>query len=229
MAFALTKVRAYGIEAEEALNNKYQQKLILNITGLATDVDLDLGDYSGTFWTAVGGTEPGATALKAIQDIQTLADSFVGLGGTSIEGYSQQGALGGLVNYDSAASAGGSGSESLTVTGLAVGDTILSATQRVAGANGTAITAFGTVSANTLPVTWTANPGAGAIVRVLVRKVETSASTVAPGSYSVTMNSTNTQLPDILFAASNAPTAYVLELSWILKDQQQPVEVTAAA
>jgi len=230
MAFTLSKIRAYGIEAEEPVNKRYQQKLILNIAGLATDVDLDLGDYSGTFWTAVGATQPGITALKAIKDIQTLADSFVGLGATSLAGYTQQPAVGGIVTYDSAASAGGSTSETLTVTGLAVGDVILAASQRVVGANASALSGFGTVALNSLPVTFTANPGAGAIVRVLVRKVSTAAAVaVTAGGYSLVMNSTNTMLPDILFASGNAPLSYVLELSWILKDAQQPVEVDATA
>lgn len=72
--------------------------------------------------------------------------------------------------YDSAASVGGAASEALTITGLAVGDQILAVSQRVAGANGTALTSFGAAGANSLTVGWTADPGAGAIVRVYVRR-----------------------------------------------------------
>ena len=81
--------------------------------------------------------------------------------------------LGDLLNFqviESAASAGGSASEALTFTGLAVTDTILAISQRVAGANGTAVTGYNTQAANALTVTWTANPGAGARVRILVAK-----------------------------------------------------------
>ncbi len=73
MAFALTDFQSYGIEAEEAVNKRYKQVAIFSITALNTDVDLDIGDYSGTFWTAVSGSEPGTTALKAIKDIQIRA------------------------------------------------------------------------------------------------------------------------------------------------------------
>jgi len=75
-----------------------------------------------------------------------------------------------IMHLDSDASAGGNPTESLTVTGLLGTDTILSVSQRVAGANNTAITAFGSPGVGTLSVSWTADPGAGAIVRVLVRR-----------------------------------------------------------
>jgi hypothetical protein len=83
--------------------------------------------------------------------------------------------LGDLVNiqvYDSAASAGGAATETLTVTGLATGDTILAVSQLTKGANGTALIKWTDTSrtANQLAVEWTGNPGAGAVVRVLVLK-----------------------------------------------------------
>lgn len=227
MAFSLTKVRAYGIEAEEPLNNWYQQKLILNITGLATDVDLDLGDYSGTFWSAVDGAEPGDTALQAIKDIQTIAESFLAVQGTALAPLMQQQGLGGQAVYTSAASAGGSATESLTVTGLAVGDTIIAATKIAAGANAEPISAIGAVGANSLSVTFDGDPGAGATVRVLVQKGAAASGVVTAGGYQLTMDSTNTLLPNLLFASGSAPTSYVIELSWILKDNQEPVFVEA--
>jgi hypothetical protein len=75
-----------------------------------------------------------------------------------------------IQKISSAASAGGAASEALTVTGLAADDVILAVTQRVKGANGTATIAWNTQAANALTVEWTANPGAGAIVDVLVLK-----------------------------------------------------------
>jgi hypothetical protein len=82
--------------------------------------------------------------------------------------------LGDLVNiqsYDSTALSGGSGAtRTLTVTGLAVGDTVLAVTPRVAGANAASVRAFGSPSANSLSVTFTADPGDAAVVRVLVLK-----------------------------------------------------------
>ena len=83
MAFALTSIKAYGVEAEEPLNKDYRQFVELNITGLATDVDLDIGDYTtGTFWSAIGTTSDQAKALLlALKAIQIKAKSFNGVSG----------------------------------------------------------------------------------------------------------------------------------------------------
>ncbi len=93
MAYAVTKVQAYGIEAEEALNKRYVQHLILTCTALAANVDWDLGDNVtgslGAFWTDADGTATGLTALAAIQDIETRAESFLALGGKFTLQYSR--------------------------------------------------------------------------------------------------------------------------------------------
>lgn len=87
MALVLTKFQAYGVEPEEALNSDrgYVQKLIITGTGANTDLVHDVGDYTagslGTFWSAVDGTATGLAALGVIQDIQTRAANFVGMGG----------------------------------------------------------------------------------------------------------------------------------------------------
>ncbi len=135
MTFALASFRAYGVEAEEPVNNKYKQVLELNITGANTDVAYDVGTYAGTFWTAVGGTSPGADALLAIKDIQTRAKAFVEAGGFG--GYAKGSATyPSIVKILSAASSGGSASEALTVSGLLTTDTILAVTPAVASATG---------------------------------------------------------------------------------------------
>lgn len=143
MAFALVSAQAYGVEAEEPLNERYKQVLILQITAANTDIDLDLGDYAGTFWGTVDGSEPGDTALKAIKDIQTRAATLVTIGGNAIRG-----------------------------------------------------------------------------------KFQVATATNA-GEYSVSMNGTNTNLPDILWDSGDAPTAYYIVLEWVLKPGQVPVAVSA--
>lgn len=57
MAFGLTKIQAYAIEIDQPVTKKFKQYCVLDITGAAADVDVDLGDDSGTFWTAVGSAE----------------------------------------------------------------------------------------------------------------------------------------------------------------------------
>lgn len=73
-----------------------------------------------------------------------------------------------ILTIDSAASAGGSATESLTFTGLLATDVILALTPMTEGANPAAISEFGAPGAGSLSVTFTADPGAGAVVRALV-------------------------------------------------------------
>lgn len=81
--------------------------------------------------------------------------------------------LGDAVNiqfFDSSASPGGSATVVHTVTGLGANDEILSVTPRTQGANAASVRSFGTQINNGLTVVYTADPGAGAVVRVAVLK-----------------------------------------------------------
>ncbi len=228
MAFALTRAQAYGTEVEEAVNKKYKQVLILTFTAANTDVDLDLGDYAGTFWDAVDGSQPGIDALLAIKDIQTRAETFLGIGGTAIAGYSQADASGSsIIAIDSAASLGGAATEAVALTGALSTDTILAVSQKVKGANSTALNGFATLIDNGITLSWTANPGASSVATVLLQRA--GITTPAAGTYTVVMNATNTQLPDILFVTGNAPAGGIIALEWTLKPQQQPVYLDKTA
>lgn len=79
MAFSLTKCIAHGTEAEEPVNKRYIQRLILEVTATTADIDFDIGDIAGTFWTAVGATQPGTAALAALKDINARAKACIGL------------------------------------------------------------------------------------------------------------------------------------------------------
>lgn len=228
MAFALTGYQIYGVEAEEVVNKRYQQRAILSITGLNTDIVLDLGNFSGTFWTAVSGTEPGLSALKAFKDIQIRALSYMSVGGSSIGGYSQADASAvAISSLTSSASAGGGTSETLTMTGIKTTDTILGATLQTKGANAAALDQYESAAASNdkLAVIFTADPGAGAKVRAIISRSGTT--TPADGTYTVTMDSTNTNIPSLLFLSGNAPTSYQLVLNWVLKPQEIPVQASA--
>lgn len=72
--------------------------------------------------------------------------------------------------YTSAAGAGGAATEALTVTGLAAGDTILAVSQKTVGANSLPLLGWTTQATNALTCVWSANPGAGAVVVVTVKK-----------------------------------------------------------
>lgn len=317
MTFALTKVTAYGTEASEPLQKRFVQTLILEGTAAATNVAYDIGNYTGTFWTAVGSTAPGTYGLKAVKDINIAARTFMSAEGIGLLGYVQADAsVPQVLSILSAASAGGAAAEAYTVTGLASaagGDTILSVVPEVASATGRAsiinlsgavasgsatpaITVTGLVTtgngdtilavtqttkgANSLPllgwntqtagaivgvysadpgasgvvnvcvqrtatvdtytpvswgtqvtngltVTYGANPGAGAKVRVTVSRA--AVTTVQAGTYQLTMDATNTNIPDILFLSGDAPTAFKIVYQWSLKDGVNPIEVSSAA
>ncbi len=140
MTFALTKVTAYGTEASEPLQKRFVQTLILEGTAASTDTAYDIGNYSGTFWTAVGSTVPGISGLKAVKDIQTGARTFMSAEGIGLLGKVQADAsIPSVLSFLSAASIGGAPAEAYTVTGLhtsAAGDTILAVTPEIASATG---------------------------------------------------------------------------------------------
>lgn len=69
MAFAVTAYKAYGLPIEQPVDEKFIQVYELTYTRAAADVDADIGDSAGTFWTAAGGTTLGAAAKAAILSI----------------------------------------------------------------------------------------------------------------------------------------------------------------
>jgi len=73
-------------------------------------------------------------------------------------------------SYQSTAGAGGAASEAMVMTGLAAGDTIIALHQRTPGANNLPLIGHTTQAANALTCVWSANPGAGAVIVVTVKK-----------------------------------------------------------
>ena len=110
----------------------------------------------------------------------TLADLIMGLqdADTAIQGVNatqtadialKQNAAG-LVAIACAAGAGGGATAALTCTGLLTTDTILSVSQKTPGANSLPLLGWSTVAANSLTVAWSADPGAGAVVVIGVKR-----------------------------------------------------------
>lgn len=67
MAFALTAAYAYPVLIKSpTASRKGDQVIEIEFTATASDVDLDVGDLGGTFWTAAGATDMGAAVLDAI-------------------------------------------------------------------------------------------------------------------------------------------------------------------
>lgn len=222
MAFAITKTECYGLEVEQAVNKRYRQYMNMTIIRVTTDTDLDIGDHVsgslGTFWDAVDGDSAiGDGSLTAIRDIVARCDFFNGFGGDF-----SYAAEGGEVKLDSSASVGGNATETLTVTGLLTTDTILSVDQYVDGDGAaTGILSWGTAGAaaanDALSVTWNADPGAGAKVRVTVQRT---------GDYTVVAG---TKAPNLGFTSGEGATTIKISLEWVLKPGHAPVEYYAAA
>jgi hypothetical protein len=77
MAFALTSFWADSVRYQGPGPYRAEQKLKFTITGTTADVDLDIGDFSGTFWTAAIADatygDAAVTALEAVQKIVAQA------------------------------------------------------------------------------------------------------------------------------------------------------------
>lgn len=78
-----------------------------------------------------------------------------------------------VLTFLSAAGAGGNASEAMVVTGLLANDTILAVSQEVKGANNLPLLAYNTQAADALTGVWSADPGAGAKIRVTVSRART--------------------------------------------------------
>ena len=113
----------------------------------------------------------------------------------------------------SAASAGGSATESLTVTGLATTDTILAVSQSTAGAgSGKTLIAYGSPAANALSCTWSADPGAGAVVKVAFLR--------AASGY---QQATQSSRPNYTLPAGAGLAEYTVYIDYLLKPNILPV------
>jgi len=75
-----------------------------------------------------------------------------------------------LVAITCAAAAGGGATEALTCTGLLTTDVILSVSQKTKGANNLALLGWSTQAANAITGIWAADPGAGAVVLIAVKR-----------------------------------------------------------
>jgi len=213
--FALTKYQAYGVLISSPVRKRAVQRVVLTYTAVNTDTDLDIGDDSGTFWTAAKADATyGAMATNALSHIQKIvanADSLSLVGG--LDAYAKEGADYTYHVYTSAASSGGGASETMTVTGLAATDTVLSVTQSTKGANNTAVTGWSGLALNAIDIDWTADPGAGAKVDVLVRRTAT-------GYTSTYSQAIQNKRPNITFVSGGAPTSAIIILEWDLSNEK---------
>lgn len=73
-----------------------------------------------------------------------------------------------ILVFTSSASSGGSDTEVMTLTGIAATDTILAVSESVKGVNSAPLLGYNTLATNALTGVWSADPGAGAVIKVVV-------------------------------------------------------------
>lgn len=120
----------------------------------------------------VGGAPGNSSGIGVYGDYSGINFSVGGvkIAGISASGISGAGSVDSIRVFTSAAGAGGAVSEAMTLTGILSTDTILSVTQKTPGANGLAMVGYSTLATNALTVIWHADPGAGAVVIVAVKR-----------------------------------------------------------
>lgn len=75
-----------------------------------------------------------------------------------------------LIRIESDAGAGGGATETMTFNGLRADDEIMALSQKTAGASGGAPVAWDSQAADALDVSWDMDPGAGAVLVLMVRR-----------------------------------------------------------
>lgn len=232
MTRAVTEFEARAIRIDGALSGRNLQMVRIKGTAANTDTAFDIGATGGTFWAEADGTATGLAALNALKSIQTKVKALLSFDGKGITDRQKIDATyPSITKLDSAASAGGNATETMTVTGLLTTDTILSVCQFVDGAGAAVgILAFGGATGvcsvnDQLSTTWNADPGAGAKIRVAVQRDST---TVNAGQYKAVQNTTSF-IPDLTFASGDAPTAFEFIAILLLKDGELPAEYEVAA
>lgn len=77
MAFALTSFFADGVKYQGPGPYRALQSYVFTCTGTTADVDFDLGDYSGTFWTdAAADATYGTLATQVLTELQRLDGNY---------------------------------------------------------------------------------------------------------------------------------------------------------
>lgn len=142
-----------------SFNPLVANKLKCPVDGSVTDLNINFGNSSEqNSGTGIYGT---ATQIN------------LAVGGSVVSTITASGISGSLVNLlalSSSVGAGGAATEVMVVTGLLSTDTILSVSQKTKGANSLPLLGFNTQANNALTAVWSADPGAGSVILVAVKR-----------------------------------------------------------
>lgn len=214
MAFALTSYRARGFMIDGSQPDRATQQVVMTVTGLTSDVALDIGTDAGTFWVAaLADTTYGDLAASALANLLTVVANASALERSYIPQIIARPVNVGMVTaLTSAAYGGGSATPTLVVTGLLATDTILGATQIAKNSNNLPLIASAATCAvaDQYAVTYSADPGTTGTVRVTILRAA-----VAAVGVGYTMALSNSR-PNYTFAASNGELAYTIFLDYLM-------------
>jgi len=216
--FSLTKYNAYGFIIDSDIRKRAIQRMTLHITAANTDTDLDIGDDSGTFWTAAeADTTYGDLGSKALDTIQAIDDVVKALNDINgLEDYANNGnaACPTIDGYCDTAATDETGAyyDLVTCTGLLTTDTIRSVYMKTTNANKTALTGAYLSASGTMRLEFTSSPGATGVARVSYDR--------AAASKCYYISSISSYRPNIVFISGQAPTSMVITLEWELTDEK---------
>lgn len=94
MAIVLTKFQAYGEHATDTVSTRGLQCAKFVITAAAADVDYDISDFTGNFWTAVSATDVGAGVKDWMRSHYQGVEALVAVEGSFVQSYLRGAAVG---------------------------------------------------------------------------------------------------------------------------------------
>lgn len=94
MAIALSKFAAYGEHNTDTVKDRGIQVAKFVLTGDAADVDYDISDFTGNFWTAVAASAAGAGAKAWLRANYSQFLSLVTVEGSFAQAYLRAAAVG---------------------------------------------------------------------------------------------------------------------------------------
>jgi len=123
---------------------------------------------------AIGGGATGSSGTGIYGDAANIKFSIGGVLKATIDTNGITASIASLssqiVVLTSSASAGGAATEAMVLTGLTTSDVILSVSQKTPGSNSLPLLGYSTQASNALTAIWSADPGAGAVIVVAVRR-----------------------------------------------------------
>lgn len=131
---------------------------------------LPLDDTAAAPSIQMGGGVLQSSGTGIYGDAATVNIAIGGVVKASVSASGIAGQLSNLLALTSSAGAGGADSEVMVVTGLLTTDTILSVTQKTPGANDEPLIGYNTQAANALTALYPADPGAGSVIVVAVKR-----------------------------------------------------------